>query len=170
VSEPFVSATGISYPRGYEFPIASLAQHVLATIVATYAERAEFATTLPARQLVAIGTVAVDSPLLAVMFGGVAVGPPGNELTVPMRDNDPRTAQMNVELWRPIRTSLPSGLPASATAVSADSEVTMQDAWLLLESAYACDQLGVGVIASVAVNEPEGELVGVSMSLSLQVP
>jgi hypothetical protein len=162
--------TGFEYAAGYEFPVPSLARRVLDTIVSTYDAQAEYATALPARRLVAIGSVAVDEPVLAVLFGGLTVGPPGNGLDRPMRDMEPRTADLIVELWRPIQTSLPNGLPASAATVSADSEVIMQDAWLLLQAGYACDQLGVGVIASVAVNEPQGETVGVTMTLSLQVP
>jgi hypothetical protein len=161
------------YPAGYDFPVASLARWILAKIEETYeaAVLAGHATALPERRLLAIGAIAVDSPQLAVMFGGISVGPPGQEPTTPMRANQPRTAAFNIELWRPINTSAPGGLePAPAIEVSGDSEVVMQDSWLLLESSYKCDQLGIGVIASVVVNEPQGEMVGCSMGLELQIP
>jgi hypothetical protein len=159
------------YLAGVNFPVPSLARWILAKIEETYVEQAAVATPLPARRLVTIGSVSVDEPLLAVMFGGTHVGPPGNELTTPLRSDVPRTAEFNVELWRPIETSMPGGFePASAADVSAYSEVVMQDAWLLLDAAYKCDQLGIGVIASISVNEPTGDTVGCTMGLSLQIP
>lgn len=168
---PAYAAIGATVSGAYDFPIPSLAQHILDTIVEIYATKVDVATPLPDRKLITIGSVAVDSPLIAVMFGGVAVGPPGNELNVPRRgETDPRTATFNVELWRPSGTSLPSGMPGPAQKVTDAAKVIMQDAWLLLESAYACDQLGVGIIANVIVNEPQGELVGASMSIEVQVP
>lgn len=160
----------VSYPAGYDYPITSLAQFVLETIISTYAARAEVATPLPSRHVVTVGSVAIDAPTLAVMFGGLSVGLPGNDLSRPFRSNEPRSADFNIELWRPITTAQPTGLPASAASISRSSEVTMQDTWLLLESAYACDQLGVGVIASTVIHEPQGDMIGVTMSLTLQVP
>lgn len=162
---------GFTYPAGVEYPIPSLARWILSQIEATYTENVEFATPLPERRLVTIGSVSVDVPLLAVMFGGSTIGPPGNELTRPLRGDTPRSAAFNVELWRPIETSMPGGFePAPADVVSAWSEVVMQDTWWLLEAAARCDQMGVGVIASVTVNEPQGDMVGCSMGLELQIP
>lgn len=154
-----------------DFPVSTLAQHILDTIVGVYTSNAAIATALPSRQLVTIGSVSVDEPLLAVMFGGVSVGPPGNELNIPRRgETDPRTAVFNVELWRSAGTSLPSGLPGTPRMVTDAAKVIMQDAWLLLESAYASDQLGVGIIANVVVQAPQGDLVGASMAIEIQVP
>lgn len=161
------------YPAGAQFPIPSLARWVLSQIEETFSVAVEegHATALPQRRLVTIGSVSVDEPLLAVMFGNATIGPPGNELTTPLRGDSPRSAVFNVELWRPIETSMPSGYePAPAESISADSEVVMQDAWLLLEAAAKCDQMGIGIIASVAVNEPQGEVFGCRMGLEIQIP
>jgi hypothetical protein len=167
----FTAGGGATVTTAYDFPIPTLAQHILDTIVSIYAAKGEAATPLPSRRLTTIGSVAVDETLLAVMFGGVAVGPPGNELNQPRRgETDPRTATFNVELWRNAGTSSPNGMAAPARMTSDAAKIVMQDAWLLLESAYACDQLGVGIIANVAVNEPQGDLVGCSMTIEVQVP
>jgi hypothetical protein len=158
----------LQYPAGADRPIASMARFVLATIVARY-DADPTAQPLPERQVITIGTVAVDAPVLAVMYGGVVVGSPAAQLTRPFRDNDPRTATFNVELWRSFPALDSAGNPPTAAQEQAVAEILMQDSWLLLESAYATDQMGVGVVASSAVNDPQGEMAGVSMHLELQV-
>jgi hypothetical protein len=168
---PTFASGGATAGQAYDFPISTLAQHILDTIVGIYAAKAEVATPLPSRQLITIGSVAVDEPLLAVMFGGVAVGPPGNELNQPRRgETDPRSATFNVELWRQAGTSLPSGMPGTPQRINDAAKVIMQDSWLLLESAYACDQLGVGIIANVVVQASQGDMIGASMAIEVQVP
>lgn len=162
--------TSVQYLAGQAYPIASLARWVLKTIEDKYASDPT-ATPLPELRYTTIGSVAVDAPLLAVMYGGVTVGPPGNAMNRPYRwDNDPRTAALNVELWRQYPGLGASGLVPSSEAMQEAAEISMQDSWLLLESAYAADQLGIGVIANVAVNPPQGEMVGMNMTLELQVP
>jgi len=125
---------------------------------------------LPPRRLVTIGTVSVDEPLLAVMYGGTSVGTPGNEMTVPMRQEQPRSATWNVELWRSQPILGAGGRIPTPEQERDAAETIMNDQWLLIQSAYAADQMGVGVIARVGVNEPQGGTVGSSMSLELQIP
>jgi hypothetical protein len=140
----------------------------MSTIVARFAADPA-ATPLPDRQIITIGTVAVDAPLLAVMYGGVASGSPGSIITRPFRTDDPRTATFDVELWRSFPALDAAGHPPTPDEEQAVAETLMQDSWLLMESAYGCDQMGVGVIATAGVNAPQGEMAGVSMQLSLQV-
>ena len=157
----------IEYPAGYDRPVASAARFLLETIVRVFAENN---VELPARRVITIGSLAVDSPVLAVMYGGVAVGPPGNELDRPFRGDSPRSLTFNVELWRSTPAFGPGGGEPSSESVTASAEVVMHDSWLLLEAAYASDQLGAGIIASVTPNAPQGEREGVSMIVELQVP
>ena len=154
------------YPRGYERPIASAATRLLQVIEATFEAND---TELPKRRYVSTGAVAVDTDQLTVMFGGIYVGPPGNELTTPYRGDQPRSLSLNVELWRRMPALGASGTAPSPEAISAASEVLMHDSWLLLEAAYQFDLLGVGVIANAGVNEPQGEYGGVSMTVESQV-
>lgn len=162
---------GRRYPAGYDRPVASLARYVLETIEKTYEETAPEELALPPNRLVTIGSVAVDNPLLAVMFGDITVGPPGNEMNTPYAgDNAPRTASLNIELWRRAPSLSPLGNVPSNLAISTAAEAIMQDSWLLLEAVFAADQLGVGVIARVGVNEPNGEMQGVSVALEIQIP
>lgn len=157
----------VQYLAGYDRPVASVARYLLQVVEKTFADGD---VALPERRLITIGSVAVDEPLLAVMYGGVTSGPPGNELNTPYRGDAPRSLTFNVELWRSTPAIGPAGLPPSAAEVTASAETVMTDSWLLLEAAYASDQLGIGVIANVTVNEPQGEMSGVSMAIEMQVP
>lgn len=150
-----------------------LANHVLATIVAHFAA-AEIA--IPERQLVVIGELAVDAECLGVMFGGMHVGPPGNEISQPYKGDQPRSAIFDVELWRNVATGGEGGAPRAkarapkAATITAEANIAMIDCWLLLEAAFLCDQMNAGVIASTAPLPPQGGLQGISLSLTLQVP
>lgn len=145
-----------------------MARWILSTIIARYAADPT-AEPLPDRQLITFGTVAVDTPLLAVMYGGVISGAPGMTITRPFRTDDPRAATFDVELWRSFPALDAAGNPPTAAQEQAVAETLMQDSWLLMESAYACDQMGVGVVATAGINNPQGEMAGVSMTLTLQV-
>lgn len=152
-------------------PVASVAQFVLKTIEDKYAELAEHVQPLPERRVITVGSVAVDAPVLAVMYGGTSIGLPGNDFTQPMRGDELRTATFNIELWRAIQTSSANGyLPAPASTITQDAFVTMQDSYVLLEAAGACDPRQAGVVASVGVQEPQGDMQGVSMLLQIAIP
>lgn len=161
----------ITYPAGHDRPVASVARHLLATIEAQFSAAG---IELPARRVITVGSVAVDDELLAVMFGGVYTGPPGNELNSPISNRAggfvPRTASFNIELWRYIPALTSTGQAPSAAIETAAAEAVTDDSWCLLEAAFAADQLGVGVIARVDVNEPQGEYHGISMIVEIQIP
>src|SRR6266446_335704 len=127
-----MTVAGINYPAGYDYPVASAARYLLETIVSVYAAKG---VPLPDRQLVTIGTVAIDEPILAIMYGGVSVGPPGHEIHTPDQGNSPRTLLFNVELWRETPNIGPAGSAPDATLVSAAAEIIMQDSWMLVEAA-----------------------------------
>lgn len=162
---------GLAFPAGYDRPVASVARHLLATIESQF-EAAE--VELPARRLITVGSVAVDSELLAVMFGGVYAGLPGNEMNAPVSNRGgglvSRTGVFNIELWRNVPALTSHGMAPSPEQETEAAEEVTQDAWLLLESAFASDQMGIGVIARVDVNEPRGEYHGVNMVVELVIP
>jgi hypothetical protein len=152
-------------------PVPVVAQFVLDTIVAKYDELAEYVEPLPKRRVITVGEVSVDSPLLAVMYGGTSIGLPGNDFTQPMKGDALRTASFNIELWRTVQISSRSGLlPAPDSVVTQHAFITMQDSFALLEAAGACDPRQAGVVASVGVNPPSGEMQGVSMLLQIAIP
>jgi len=162
---------GTNFPAGRDRPVASVARHLLSVI------EAEFAAAnieLPARRGITVGTVAVDEPVLAVMFGGVYTGAPGNELNTPQSNRGgglvPRSVSFNVELWRYVPALTAEGMPPLMAEETDAAEHVTDDAWHLLEAAYASDQMGIGVIARVDVNPPRGEYHGVSMVVELVIP
>lgn len=155
------------FPHGRDRPIASLAQHILDVIVQTYSDAG---VELPKRQLATIGSVAVDEPLLAVMFGGIVIGAPGSQYSEPKDEGHPRTATFSIELWRHTPTLNNAGKPPSASSITDAANTSMQDSWLLLDAVSAADQLGVGVVASATSESPQGGTVGVSVALDIQVP
>lgn len=156
------------YPAGYDRPIASMARFLLQKIEETYTAAG---IPLPERRYVANGALsAVDGEQVVVMFGGVYVGLPGNEMMTPVGYDDARSITFNVELWRYIPALTASGNAPSTAVIAAASEEVMHDAWLLLEAAFASDQTGTGVIARSGVNEPQGEYQGVSLIVEMRVP
>lgn len=156
------------YLAGYDRPISSLARFVLKTIEDVYEEAS---IDLPDRRLLTIGSVAVDEPLVAVMYGGLVAGPPGNETNFQAHGGMlPRTALFNIEIWRETPAIGPSGLLPSSAEESKAAEATMQDTWLLAESALRTDQMLVGVVYRIGVHAPEGQLAGCSMTLEVQIP
>lgn len=161
----------ITYPAGYDRPVASVARHLLAVIESQFSAAG---IELPARRVLTVGTVAVDEEVLAVMFGGVYSGPPGNELNTPVSNRGdgfvPRSAVFNIELWRYIPALTSSGQAPAPELETESTEGVTDDAWHLLEAAFQADQLGVGVIARVDVVEPQGEFHGISMVVELQIP
>lgn len=160
-------SVAIEYPAGYERPIASAARFLLDTIVRVFDENT---VVLPERRVITVGSVAVDSPVLAVMYGGLTVGPPGNELNTPFKGESPRTVVFNVELWRSTPAFGPGGREPSAALVTSTAETSMDDSWWLMQAAFESDQSGSGIVASVTPNAPQGEMVGVSMTVEQQVP
>ncbi len=162
---------GMQFPAGYDRPVASVARHLLSTIERTFSAAG---IGLPARRVMTVGSVAVDQELLAVMFGGVYTGLPGNEMNSPVSMKGgglvPRSVVFDVELWRDVPALSLSGNAPTPAEESAAAEEVAQDAWLLLEAAFAADQTQFGVIARANVKEPEGELHGVSMIVEMVVP
>ncbi len=152
-------------------PVPVVAQFVLDKIVAKYEELAEYVSPLPARRVITVGTISVDTPVLAIMYGGTAIGLPGNDFTQPMKGDAIHTASFNIELWRTVQTSSAGGLlPAPDATITQNAFTTMQDSYALLTAAGECDPRQAGVVASVEVNEPSGDMQGVSMLLQIAIP
>jgi hypothetical protein len=151
-------------------PVGSLAQSVLDTVVATFES---VGIALPNRQEITVGDLVVDNEVLGVMFGGVHVGPPANEVSQPYRGNQPRTALFDIQLWRTVDTGEGGArgyTPPKTSRVISQAKTAMLDAWYLLEAAYRCDQMNVGVVATTAPLPPQGGLQGIALSMSVQVP
>ena len=131
---------------------------------------------LPARRYWTLGEASVDCEQLVVSFLQMYVGSPGDEATEPRRCADPRSATINISVSRQVPTVGQNGRPPSGDAIQDGAEISAYDAWILLDSAAELDRwetnggFGLGVIATVETNSPEGGFQVVTMTLTLAVP
>lgn len=152
--------------------LANLIQNVLNAVITTYAS---YNMPLPGRRYWTLGNPAVDCEQLVVSMIQMYIGSPGDEATEPRRCNDPRSATLLVQVSREVPTVGQNGRAPSADAIQDGSEISAYDAWILLDSARQLDQwdpanFGLGVIATVETNSPEGGFQTVTMTITVAVP
>jgi hypothetical protein len=152
--------------------LANLMQEVLDRVVAAYAT---YTMPLPTRKYWTMGVPAVDCEQLVVSFVQMYVGAPGDEATEPRRCNDPRSATLNVSVSRQVPTVGQNGRPPSAEAIEDYAEISAYDAYILLDCASNLDAweesgFGLGVIATVEVQTPEGGYQTAVLTLTVAVP
>jgi hypothetical protein len=153
--------------------LAALMQGVLDSVISTYAS---YTMPLPGRRYWTLGQPSVDCEQVVVSMLQMYIGSPGDEATQPRRCNDPRSATLIVSVSREVPVVGPSGKAPSADDIQAFSEISAYDAWILLDSSRALDQwatggsFGLGVIATVETNAPEGGFQTVVMTITVAVP
>ena len=153
--------------------LAVFMQAVLDQVVSSYAS---YNMPLPPRKYWTLGSPAVDCEQLVVSLIQMYVGAPGDEATMPRRCSDPRSATINVAVSRQVPTVGQNGRAPSAENIESFAEISAYDAWILLDSAAQLDTwepgggFGVGVIAPVEVNAPEGGYQTVTLTLTAAIP
>jgi hypothetical protein len=152
--------------------LANLMHEVLDRVVAAYAS---YSMPLPSRQYWTMGVPAVDCEQVVVSFVQMYVGAPGDEATQPRRCSDPRSATLNVSVSRQVPVVGQNGRPPSADNIESYAEIGAYDAWILLESAAQLDaweeaSFGLGVIATVEVQTPEGGYQTAMLTITMAVP
>jgi hypothetical protein len=152
--------------------LAVFLQAVLDQVVSSYAS---YNMPLPSRRYYTLGQPAVDCEQVVVSFVQMYVGSPGDEATEPRRCNDPRSATMNVSVSREVPVVGQNGRPPSADNIESFAEISAYDAWILLDSAAQLDTwepggYGLGVIATVEVQAPEGGFQTVVLTFTAAVP
>ncbi len=145
---------------------------VLTQVVTSYAS---YTMPLPLRRYYTLGQPVVDCEQAVVSFVQMYVGAPGDEATQPRRCSDPRSATINVSVSRAVPIVGQNGRPPSAETIESSSEIAAYDAWILLDSASQLDTwessgFGLGVIATVEVQAPEGGFQTVTLTLTAAVP
>jgi hypothetical protein len=130
---------------------------------------------LPARQYWTMAQPAVDCEQLVVFFQQLYLGPPGAQVGEPQRCHVPRSATITISSARATPIVSQNGRPPAPEKIEAASEVLAIDAWVLMESVNQLDQwdetgYGVGVIATLEVNAPEGGFQTTDMVLTMAVP
>jgi hypothetical protein len=153
--------------------LRDLLQGVLDRVISIYES---YGMPLPARRYYTLGQPAVDCEQVVVSFAQMYLGPPGDEASMPQRCSMPRTAVMNVLVSRDVPVVGPNGKAPGGDKIQEASEVSAVDAWILMNSLYLLDQweeegpFGLGVIATVDVDEPQGGFQTVNMQVTMAVP
>lgn len=152
--------------------LANLMQNVLNAVISTYSS---YNMPLPGRRYWTLGAPAVDCEQVVVTMLQMYIGTPGDEATTPRRCNDPRSATLLIQVSREVPVAGQNGKAPAADAIQAASEISAYDAWILLDSARQLDQwdpatFGLGVIATVETNSPEGGFQTVTMTITVAVP
>ncbi len=130
---------------------------------------------LPQRRYWTVGQPAIDCEQLVVYFQQMYLGPPGAQVGEPQRCHVPRSATITISIARATPIVNQNGRPPSPERIKAASEVLAIDAWVLMESINQLDQwdetgYGVGVIATLEVNPPEGGFQTTDMVVTMAVP
>lgn len=130
---------------------------------------------LPNRRYWNIGQPPVDCDQVVVSFLGMYLGSPGDEISQPQRCNVPRSATVAVSISREIPVVGQNGRPPAGNKIQESSEISVVDAWVLMESIREFDMwddtgYGLGVIATLEIGEPEGGFVTTVLTLVMAVP
>lgn len=153
--------------------LAVFLQDVLNRVISVYES---YGMPLPPRRYWTMSTPVVDCEQLVVSLIQMYIGTPGDEANEPRRCNDPRSATLNVSVSRAVPVTQDNGRPPSADSIQEASEVCAHDAWVLLESVNDLDVwggstgYGLGVIATVDADQPEGGFQTTRMTLTMAVP
>lgn len=152
--------------------LSAYMQEILDRVVNVYDS---FNMPIPSRRYWTMGDPVVDCEQLVVSFVQAYIGSPGDEANDPRRCRDPRSATVNIRVSRQVPIVGANGRPPSAEDIEAFSEVVAYDTWILLESAAALDPwdsagVGLGFIATVDVEAPEGGFQTTRLILTTAIP
>ena len=153
--------------------LANFLQEVLNRVVTVYGS---YNMPLPTRRYFTMASPVVDCEQICVSFIQMYVGTPGDEASEPRRCHDPRSATISIQVARAVPTVQPNGQPPKADDIQAGSYISALDAWVLMESINDLDTwadsgpFGLGVIATVDADPPEGGFQTTRMTLTMAVP
>lgn len=153
--------------------LATFLQDVLDRVVNTYDS---YSMPLPSKRYWNLAPPAIDCEQLVVSLIQMYIGAPGDEATEPRRCHDPRSATLNITVSRAVPIVGQNGQPPSAENIEKGATVSAYDAWILMESVQQFDSwagngaFGLGVIATVDIEGPEGGFQNTRMTITMAVP
>jgi len=155
--------------------LATFLGEVLSKVVTVYDS---YNMPVPTRKYYTFGAPAVDCEQLVVSLIQMYIGTPGDEANEPRRCNDPRSATLLVSVSRAVPVAQANGNPPNSANIQSATEVSALDAWILMESVRDFDSswsglpsgLGLGVIATVDVDSPEGGFQTTRLTITMAVP
>lgn len=145
---------------------------VLARVVSVFES---YGVPLPTRRYWMLGVPAIDCEQLVVSMVQMYLGAPGDQATEPRRCNNPRSATLNIYLSREVPTVGTNGRAPTGEKISEASEISAVDAWVMMQSINLLDQwdetgFGLGVIATLSVDGPEGGFQTTTLEITMAVP
>lgn len=166
---PIVNTSGVSDDAKN---LANMLQEVLNRVINVYDS---YNMPLPARRYYTFGTPVVDCEQVVVSLIQMYVGAPGDEANEPRRCSDPRSVTLNISVSREVPIVQPNGNAPIADDIQAANYVCALDAWILMESINQFDTwsdvgFGLGVIATVDAEQPEGGFNTTRMTITMAVP
>jgi hypothetical protein len=165
-----VKLTGVSEDASN---LAVFLQEVLDRVVSIYES---YGMPVPARRYWTLATPAVDCEQIVVSLIQAYIGSPGDEANEPRRCHEPRSATLNVSVSRAVPITQDNGRPPSPESIEEAATVSAYDAWILLETVNDLDVwggssgYGLGVIATVDADPPEGGFQTTRMTITMAVP
>lgn len=153
--------------------LADFLQEVLNRVISVYSS---YNMPLPTRRYYTMASPVVDCEQVCVSFIQMYVGTPGDEATEPRRCHDPRTATISIQVARAVPITQQNGSAPRADDIQNAAYVSALDAWVLMESINNFDAwadngpFGLGVIATVDADPPEGGFQTTRMTLTMAVP
>jgi hypothetical protein len=148
-------------------------QEVLSRVINVYDS---YDMPLPARRYYTFGAPVIDCEQLVVSLAQLYLGTPGDEVSEPRRCNDPRTATLNISVSREVPIVQPNGNPPTTQSVIEANRVGAYDSWILMESINNLDTwaspggYGLGVIATLDFEEPQGGFQTTVLTITMAVP
>ena len=131
---------------------------------------------LPTKRYWMVGQPVIDCEQLVLSVGQLYIGSPGDEARDPMRSNSPRSVVFRVTLARSVPTVDNRGASPTTEKIQAGSEISAVDAWTLLDAVAFLDQwdayggFGLGVIATVDVDDPSGGIQSITSTFTMAIP
>jgi hypothetical protein len=153
--------------------LANFLQEVLDRVINVYDS---FNMPLPSRRYYTFGVPAVDCEQVVVSMIQMYIGTPGDEANEPRRCNDPRSATLNISISRAVPITQANGAAPLADDIQDAAHVCALDAWILMESVNDLDTWGeqgfpgLGVIATLDANQPEGGFTTTRLTITMAIP
>lgn len=155
--------------------LADFMQEILNKVISTFDD---YSMPTPTRRYYTFGAPAIDAEQVVVSLLQMYIGAPGDEATEPRRSDDPRSGTFLITIAREVPVTMANGNAPKADDIQKASEVSALDAWILMESARSFDSswagihggLGLGIIATVDVDPPEGGFQITRMTITMAIP
>jgi hypothetical protein len=153
--------------------LANFLQEVLNRVINVYDS---YNMPLPGRRYYTFGVPAVDCEQVVVSMIQMYIGTPGDEANEPRRCNDPRSATLNISISRAVPITQANGAAPLADDIQDAAYVCALDSWVLMESVNDLDTWGeqgfpgLGVIATLDANQPEGGFTTTRLTITMAIP